>query len=73
MNHNGTIGTNVFPLTAEELRDKAVELVPDGELWWETAHPMLSGHKPRELAAASAAGREIVWNLIYLIREGVFT
>ncbi|MGH9842289.1 MAG: antitoxin Xre/MbcA/ParS toxin-binding domain-containing protein [Blastocatellia bacterium] len=56
-----------------ELRNKMEEVMPDSEPWLTTPHDMLGGRTPLEVASASEQGKEIVFNLIGLIKSGAFT
>lgn len=74
----GSITTNVStPANTSdvltELRSKAEEVMPDSELWLTAPHDMLGGRTPLEIASSSEQGKEIVLNLIGLIKSGAFT
>jgi hypothetical protein len=57
----------------EELRHELEEVVLEPDLWLKTPHAMLGGKEPIELALSGKEGKEIVLNLIRLIRSGSFS
>lgn len=57
----------------EELRRELEEVVLEPDLWLKTPHAMLGGKEPIELACSSKEGKEIVLNLIRLIKSGSFS
>lgn len=60
---------NVF----KELEDEIREFTPNPGLWLATPHGMLGGQSPLQLAFSSAEGKDIVSNLIKMIKAGMFT
>jgi len=57
----------------EELRRELEEVVLEPDLWLKTPHEMLGGKEPIELALSGKEGKEIVLNLIRLIKSGSFS
>jgi uncharacterized protein (DUF2384 family) len=56
-----------------ELRSELEEITLEPDLWLTTPHQMLGGRSPIEVACLSEEGKEIVLNLIRLIKSGSFT
>lgn len=56
-----------------DMRSELEEVVPESDLWLTTPHEMLGGRTPLDVASSSEKGKEIVWNLIRLIKSGSFT
>lgn len=60
-------------LIYQQLKEEVGEFYPHPGLWLESPHPMLGGQTPLQLALSSPGGKEIVWNLIQMIKSGMFS
>lgn len=60
-------------LIYKELKAEVGEFYPHPGLWLEAPHPMLGGQSPLQLALASPGGKDLVLNLIQMIKAGMFT
>ena len=73
MNQNGTVQVNVSEELLRELRAAAREVTDAPDLWLQAPHEMFRGRSPLELASVSPKGKELVLNLIGMIKDGMFT
>ena len=60
-------------LIYKQLKEEVDEFYSHPGLWLESPHPMLGGQTPLQLALSSPGGKEIVWNLIQMIKAGMFS
>lgn len=60
-------------LIYKELKAEVAEFYAHPGLWLEAPHPMLGGESPLQIALASPDGKDLVLNLIQMIKAGMFT
>lgn len=60
-------------LIYKKLKEEVSEFYSYPGLWLETPHTMLGGQTPLQLALANTTGKEVVLNLIQMIKTGMFT
>lgn len=60
-------------LIYKQLKQEVAEFTSYPGLWLESPHDMLSGQTPLQMALASSGGKEIVLNLIGMIKAGMFS
>lgn len=56
-----------------QLKEEVAEFYKYPGLWLEAPHQMLGGQTPLQLALSSTSGKEVVLNLIQMIKTGMFT
>ncbi len=69
----GSKANEAISVSLADMRKELEEVVLEPDRWLTTPHEMLGGRKPLDVASSSGEGKEIVWNLIRLIRSGSFT
>ncbi len=60
-------------LIYKQLKEEVGEFYPHPGVWLESPHQMLGGQTPLQLALSSPGGKDIVWNLIQMIKSGMFS
>lgn len=60
-------------LIYKQLKEEISDFYPYPSLWLESPHEQLGGQTPLQLALSGPVGREVVLNLIQMIKAGMFT
>ena len=72
MHLNGTVQVNITEELRRELHEAALEITDYADLWLQSPQDRLGGYVPLELAALDPKGKELVLNLIGMIKDGMF-
>ena len=60
-------------LIYKQLKAEVSEFYPYPGLWLESPHDLLGGQTPLQMAVSGSVGKEVVLNLIQMIKAGMFT